>query len=376
MNPSVFFSSIILKHAKWWLLLVTVFTQSIVHSQVTGGRFAFPFLNIPNGGHMTAMGGIVPASYDKDVTLMRQNPALLQSNVHNHLYAGYNVYMADIGITNLSYAFHVPKVNTNFGFSIQNVSYGNFTQTDVYGNHLGQVKANDLAINLHASKIYKEKWHYGATLKFASSNLAGTTSFSTLVDIGIAYQDKENLLSIGAVVKNAGITLKKYNPNLPSEPLPFDVQLGIMKGFKNIPLRIYGSVHHMYEWDIRYNDPANISIDIFGNPTEDINDPKFADKLFRHINVGAELTIAKRLTATVGYSHLRRQELGFKQSKGMAGFSMGAQINLTRLIVQYGVSNYGNGIAYHDFGLIMPLGKIIKVKPAFNQKVGWDKIYE
>src|SRR5690606_40527087 len=55
--------------------------------------------------------------------------------------------------------------------------------------------------------------------------------------------------------------------------------------------------HHLYEWDIRFNDPALIARDLNDNPVEDVDAPHFADKLFRHFNFGAELTLARRVTA-------------------------------------------------------------------------------
>lgn len=355
-----------------WIIGAVMTTSS--QAQVTGGRFSFPFLNLSNSPHVTAMGGVVPASYDDDISLMMQNPALLNKTMHNQLALGYNFYFSDIGIMNLSYGFHSKKHQTTYGFGVVAVNYGNFSNTDIYGNYLGDVKASDMVVNFSAARIYGEKWHYGAHLKLANSNLGGRTAFAVLADVGIAYRDTANRFSLGIVAKNMGVTVKKYNPNNSAEPLPFDLQLGVMKGFKNIPLRIFASIHHMYEWDIRYNDPANLTTDLFNNPTEDIDAPHFVDKLFRHVNVGAELTLGKMITATVGYSHIRRQELGYKLARGMAGFSMGAQIDLKRIEVQYGLSNFGNGAAYHEFGFIFPLNKIIKAKGGFA-KTGWNDVY-
>lgn len=350
-------------------------SASAVTAQVTGGRTSFPFLIVSNSPHVTSMGSYAPASYDRDITLMGQNPALLNKRMHNQFFLGYNIYVADIGILNLAYGYHSKKLNTDFGLGIQGVQYGKVTETDIYGNVLGEAKASDLSFNLTASRSYGPYWRYGATLKLAHSNLAGNTAFALLADVGVTYEDTASQFSFGVVAKNMGMTVKKYNPSNPAEPLPFDLQIGVMKGFKNIPLRVFAVAHHLYEWDIRFNDPALIARDLNDNPVEDVDAPHFADKLFRHFNFGAELTLARRVTATVAYSHLRRQELGFKNAKGMAGFSMGLTIDLKKLYIQYGRSNYGNGIAYNEFGIILPLNKLIKTNQKFSEKSGWNDVY-
>lgn len=348
---------------------------STVSAQVTGGRTSFPFLIVSNSPHVTSMGSIVPASYDRDISLMLQNPALLNNKMHNQLALSYNRYVADISLMNLAYGYYAKNLDTDFGLSIQSVQYGKMIETDIYGNELGDMRASDLSINLSAARSYGRHWRYGVNLKMANSALAHSSAFAMLADVGIAYTDTSKLLSFGAVAKNMGLTLKKYNPGLPAEPLPFDLQIGVMKGLKNIPLRVFVVAHHLYEWDIRFNDPALIGTDLSGQPVEDVNAPKFADKLFRHFNFGTELTLAKRVTATLAYSHLRRSELGFKNSRGMAGFSFGLSVDLKKIYLQYGRSNYGNGIAYNEFGLILPLNKVIKTKPKFSERTGWNDVY-
>lgn len=345
-------------------------------AQVTGGRTSFAFLQVGNSPYVSAMGSLVPVSIDQDISLYLQNPALLNRRMHNNLFVGYNNYIADVNLFNLAYGYHIRKWDTDVGVGIQSVQYGRFPYTDIYGNELGEVSASDFALNLSASRRYGNKWRYGATLKMAHSNLAGTTAFAVLADVGVLYEDTAELFSVGIVAKNMGLTLKKYHAGLPAEPLPFDLQLGVMKGLKNIPLRVFAVVHHLYEWDIRFNDPRLIPRDLTGAPIEDPDAPKFADKIFRHFNFGAQLVLAKRVTATVAYSHLRRQELGFRNARGMAGFSFGINVDLKKINLQYGRSNYGNGLAYNEFGLVLPLNKLIKTKKEFNERTGWNEVYE
>lgn len=355
---------------------VAVGTFFSAEAQVTGGRTSFPFLLVSNSPHVAAMGSYVPASYDRDISLFLQNPALLNARMHNNLFVGYNNYIADVSLFNMAYGYHSGKWNTDFGMALQGVQYGSFTETDIYGNALGEARASEFAMNLSASRRYGNYWRYGATVKWAHSNLVQHSAIAVLADVGVVYEDTAEQFSFGIVAKNMGFTAKKYHPGKQAEPLPFDLQIGVMKGFKNIPLRVFAVAHHLYEWDIRFNDPALILTDLNGNPTEDVDAPHFADKLFRHFNFGAQLTLAKRVTATFAYSHLRRQELGFRNARGMAGFSFGFNIDLKKLYLQYGRANYGNGLAYNEFGLILPLNKLIKTKKEFAERTGWNAVYD
>jgi len=356
--------------------LATCCAFSPARSQVAGGQNAFEYLRESNSPHVSALGGIAPANPDKDVSFTLQNPALLNPQYHNQLSLNYNLYYAHISIANLQYAYHVVPLNTDFGLGVQYFNYGKFTGTDIYGNELGDVRAVDYSINLSASRQYLQHWRYGATLKFAHSRLADLSATAALADVGIVYEDTATLWTFGLVAKNMGFTLKKYNPRLPEEPLPFDLQLGVTKQLKNLPLRISIVGHHLYEWDIRYDNPADkVSQDLFGNADTTAQDKSyFTDKLFRHINISAELVLAKRLTISAGYSHLHRSELGLDEQKGLAGFSFGAGLELNKLQVHYARSYLATAGAYNEFGLSIRLNRFFGIGNK-TEAWGWNKNY-
>lgn len=343
-------------------------------SQVTGGRHIFEFLNLSNSPYVAGSGGILAATDAKNVSVMLQNPSLVRPQMHNQISVSYNAYFAGISIQNLAYSFYYPKHKTNYGISFQNVSYGQFTHTDIYGNELGGISANDFLLNLSASRAYNENWRYGINLKWVSSSLGHTQAMGLLTDVGISYLNEEKLLTFGIVAKNMGVTLKKYHQNLPSEPMPFDLQIGVMKGLKNVPLKFFVTAHHLYKWDIRYNDPSNIKVDLFGNPTADPDKKYTIDKFFRHLNIGAELTLGKILHFNIGFNHLRRSELGFENAKGLSGISVGLDVDLKKVNIGLSHSYFGNGIAFNEFGVRLPLNKLIKAKGGL-EKAGWNQTY-
>ena len=346
-------------------------------SQVTGGQFAMEFLRLPQSPHITALGGMTVSNPSNDVSLTMQNPALMRPGLHNELSLNYNAYYADISVANLAYGYHMAKINTSFALGVQYLNYGSFARTDQLGNQFGDIKASEYAITLAASRQYGERWRYGASLKWAQSSLVDYKAAAVLADVGIVYTDTTNLLSIGLTAKNMGVMAMKYSPSAPAESLPFDLQIGLSKRFAHLPLRLFTTIHHLYEWDIRYNNPADIETgSVFGTKdTTTSSKGKFGDKLFRHFIFGGELLIGKRITATVAYNHLRRGELGLKDKQALAGFSFGAGINLNRFQIYYARSYYHISGAYNEFGLNLSLNKLIPLGKS-GEKINWNTKYE
>lgn len=361
---------------KWTSLLLLGIYCNISQAQVTGGRFAMEYLRMPNSPHISALGGMNVANPENDIAFAMQNPSLMRPGLHNQLGLNYNAFYSGIGIANLQYGYHVPDVNTSFALGIQYLNYGSFTQTDFIGNEYGEFQARDYAITLAAARQYKENWRYGAALKWAHSTLFDKTAGGVLADFGITYNDTASLLTIGAVAKNIGFMVDKYNPANSSEPLPFDLQIGISKRFKHIPLRLMATLHHLYEWDVRYNNPADVQgTNLFGAQDSNAKEKTyFVDKLFRHFTFAAEITLAKRLTVTGAYNHMRRGELALKERTALAGFSFGLGLNLNKFQVHYARSFYHVTGAYNEIGLNMQLNKLFGTGK-WGEKVHWNDTY-
>lgn len=357
------------------VLLCLFFLSYTAQAQVTGGQFAMQFLQMPNAPHISALGGINVSHSDQDISFALQNPALMRPSLHNQLGLNYNSYYAGIKIMNLNYGYHAAKINTSFALGIQYLNYGDFVQTDNIGNTLGNFRANDYAVTLAASRQYNERWRYGAALKWAHSALDANTASAVLMDVGINYVDSANLLTVGAVAKNIGFMTKAYSAN-GTEPLPFDLQLGISKRFKHLPLRLMATAHHLYEWNIRYNNPNDITTSsLFGTAdTSTSQKSYFADKLFRHFIFDAELTLGKRITVIVGYNHLRRGELALKERTALSGFSFGASIWLNKFQVHYARSYYHITGAYNEFGLNFAMNKLFNVGKV-GDNIRWNADY-
>ena len=362
----------------WIYSLVILFVPgyNIAVAQVTGGQSAFEYLTLSNAPHVSALGGISVANPDNDIAFALQNPAMMRPGMHNELELVYNNYYAGINIMNLQYGYNAPKINTAFFFGVQYLNYGAFPETNSVGNVIGDFHAVDYALTLGASRSYLEHWRYGADIKWAGSALYQYKGSAALVDVGVNYFDTASLFDIGIVAKNMGVMIKKYAPGTPSEPVPFDLQLGASKKFKHLPLRLIVTAQHIYEWNIRYDNPADLTNTNSLGTTDTASDKgsHFGDKLFRHFIFGAELTLAKRITITASYNDLERKELALQTDPGLAGFAFGAGINLNKFQIHYARSYYYISGAYNEISITMSLNKLFGLNQ-LGEKIGWSKEY-
>ncbi len=345
--------------------------------QVTGGQHAFEFLRLPQSPHLSALGGIAPAHPGPDISSALQNPALMRPGLHNQAGLAYNNYFAGMGIANLQYGYHFEKPDVSGFAGIQYLNYGTVQRTDASGAELGSFRPADMSLTVGASKAYKERWRFGTALKLAYSSLDARTAVAVLGDVGVVYHDTARGITVGAVAKAIGATLKRYNPDGAPEPLPFDLQLGFSKRFAHLPLRFSTTVHHLYRWNIRYDNPADVtSANLFGTADTTTKEKRyFADKLFRHFIFGADFLLGKRIVITGAYNHLRRGELALKDRTALTGFSFGATVQLTKLQVQYARSYYHLAGATNELGLVLQLNRLTGASGT-EAKTNWRTVYD
>ena len=347
-----------------------------VNAQVVGGQHTFEFLRLSNAPHVSALGGISVANPDADIALVLQNPALMRPGLHNELEMTYTGYYADIKIYNLQYGWHAQKINTSFFFGTQFINYGDITQTNSLGETEGTFHGRDYALTFGASRKYLNNWRYGADIKLAHSFYGAAQAGAVLTDIGINYYDSTNLIDFGATAKNMGVMVNKYTDANPAEPMPFDLQLGISKRFKHVPLRLLATVHHLYEWDVRYNNPEDLAATTTLGSSDTVTDNKshFSDKLFRHFIFGAELALGKHILVSSSYNYLHRKELALSTQPGAAGFAFGLGINLNKFKIHYARSYYHIAGPYNEISITMALNKLFGLGTV-GENIHWNTEY-
>jgi hypothetical protein len=181
-----------------------------VSAQTIGGSSVFNFLKLSNTPQLTGLGGVNVSQTSKDVGMAFNNPALLLPSMHTQMNAVFNNFYAGINAWHLSLGYHHPKLNTNFLWGLQYISYGSLQETDASGNIFGTLHPIDWVMQLSASRSYLEKWNYGASLKFINSNYGQYHSNGIAGDIGVLFHDTSHLFSASDFEKNIGFQLKKY----------------------------------------------------------------------------------------------------------------------------------------------------------------------
>lgn len=350
--------------------LITVFALFIYYNtnaQTLGGNAVFNFLKLPNTPQLTGLGGVNVSQSSPDIGLAYNNPALLSPQMHTQMNAVFNSYYSGIKVYNLSFGYRNEKLKTNFLWGLNYFNYGSTTETDASGNILGKFRAADWTMQLSASRIYLEKWHYGLSVKYISSSYGQFSSNGIAADVGVQYLDSSRLFSASVLVKNMGAQLKKYE-GTEADDLPFDMQIGITQRLHKAPFSFSITGQRIHRFNIRYDDTTFNNENGFTSSS----DKKFtAGKLLDHLVLGATIYVGDKIEFYTGYNFLRRRELNIgNEGNGLNGFSIGAGALFGKLQIRYARAYYQGNTAYNQFGIGMKLNEYFGLGK-FGQKIGW-----
>lgn len=324
----------------------------VANAQTIGGHAVYNFLKLPATTLLTATGGVNTSYMTDDAGLAANNPALLRPELHHHIDLAFNGLPADIKAYALTGVHHVDKYGTTFGAHIYFLNYGATPQTDASGNQMGEFRPTDFVAQISAGRAYEERWRYGASLKFISSNYGQYRSSGLAVDVGVHYADSANGFSAGLLAKNMGVQLSTYAGE--REDLPFDLQIGVTKRLAKSPFGFSLTAQHLQRFDILYNDTT------FNNDNNFSVNDGFFNKLLNHFVLATHIYAGRHLEATIGYNRLRRSELNIGTTgNGLNGFSLGLRMKFQKLQVLYSRANYQKNVAYNQLGLSIHLDKLL-----------------
>jgi hypothetical protein len=328
-----------------------------VYGQI-GGKNSFEFIDMSVNAHLAGVGGNNVSIRDHDVNMILQNPALLNEEMYKNFSLSYLPFFADVKATSAVYAHDFGK-RGKYGFGLQYMDYGNIMITDEVGTEFGEFSPSEYVFvvsSAHQINFYT----LGASLKFAGSQMAGYSSYALMGDLGGVFKHPKRDFTVGLVIKNFGLPLKKYTPDTKVN-LPFDVQIGTTYKIEHMPMRISLTAHHLNQFDIIYSDPTKKGItDLEGN---EIKQKKtFADKLGRHFVVGTEFIISKGFQLRFGYNYLRRRELRLQTKSGGAGFSFGFMIKIKSFELAYSRAYYHVAGGSNHITFTTNFGKLIRKK--------------
>jgi hypothetical protein len=321
-------------------------------TQTLGGSSAYNFLKLPATPLLTAAGGVNISYKTNEAGLAANNPSLLDPSLDGQLNLSFNNFLGGIRTYSATGAVYREKQNATFGGHIYFIDYGTIPQTDASGNQFGDFRPVDFVVQVSAAKKYLERWNYGASLKFISSNYQLYKSSAVALDFGLHYADTANGFTASFMAKNMGFQLKTYSGE--QEDLPFDLQIGITKRLAKAPLGFSLTAQHLHQFDLFYNDS------VFNNDNDLQANDNFINKMLNHFVLATHIYLGSNLEAMVGYNHLRRSELNIGSGgNGLNGFSMGLRVKFSKLQILYARSSYQKNISYNQLGLTLQLKQIL-----------------
>lgn len=311
-----------------------------------GGQKSFEFLNTPSHARLAALGGVNVSLADRDVNFITSNPSLIGDSLAGWGSAGYQSYVADIGQSSFTYLDTLKKIGM-LGMSIQHISYGNMQRYDETGLELGEFNSGETVVMISKSHAVNH-FRLGVSLKGIFSSIAGYRASALAMDLGGTFIHPEKQFTVGLVIKNLGFTLSQYT-EMSDTPLPFDVQAGMTFKPEHMPLRFSLTAFNM------------VSGDAYFNLADGGEGPDTAEKIFRHLNFGAEVLIHKNVNLLMGYNYQIHKELKM-EGVGGGGFSVGFSGRVKSFEFTFARSGYIQGVAGYTFTLAADVRNLVTRK--------------
>ncbi len=328
-----------------------------------GGKSSYRFLSLPSSPRVAALGGNSISLWDNDLSLTEQNPAMINSTMHQQFVLNYVDYFAGINFGQFAYAHHFEKYGT-FTASIFSINYGSFTEADPSGNILGTFRAAESYYQVGWAYPISRHWHGGASLKFINSNLERYYSHGLAADLALLYHPDESF-SLSIVAKNMGRQLRNYYTEATREKLPFEMEVSASKKLAHAPFRIHASYQHLNQFNLLYDDPDN-PIETTNPFTGEINRISdfslFVDNLSRHFIVGAEFIPSENFYAALSFNAQRRAELKINDKSGLVGISWGFGMKVSKFKISFARSIYHLAGGSNHFSITTNLGAFYQKK--------------
>jgi len=325
-----------------------------------GGTRTYAFLDLTNSARIASLGGKMVPIYDDDLNLPFFNPALLNSQMDNHLVLNYVNYFSDISYGYAAYAKTYTGIGT-FSAGMHYINYGTFIAANETGLITGSFKASEYALNLMYSREIDSILTIGITLKPIYSSLENYQSIGLATDLGISYHTVDQLFVASLVLRNLGFQFKSYY-NQNQEPLPFEIEAGVSQRLQFAPFRFMLTLQQMQKPDLTYTKPDNQQkVDpISCLPVKDPPLAAFSDKVLRHMIFGVEFFPIKSFYFRAGLNYERRKELMIETQPGLIGFSWGFGLKISKFQLSYGRATYHLAGASNHFSINVNLSEFIR----------------
>lgn len=297
------------------LFAILLFSSSLWSQSV--GTTDFNFLRIQYSARGAALAGNL-AAVKGDINSFFYNPASLSSIESRQWTINYVDHFLDFQGGNLAYLTRLGSLG-NVGFGLVYFSYGDFDETDEFGEKTGATfGASEFAAAVSLSNTLGSNFDYGLNLKFVYSSLESFSASAVAVDAGLLYSvPGVDNLTFGFSVANLGFTLDNYAPGT-DVTMPLYLRFGVTKRLAHLPLLLAGS----------FND---LSLDTgdFWN-------------LFKRFSIAGEFDISKVIKLRLGYDNEVNRDVKPLSGRSFGGISAGLGIVWKKIRLDYAYSSYSD----------------------------------
>lgn len=286
--------------------------------RLSAGEKGFQFLRVGVTPRGAALGEAYTSQFG-DVTTYLYNPANVAMLTQRQAAVGYMNHVMDIGSGYIAYAQPTAKYGV-LGGGILYFNYGDFQGYDANGNATSKFYASDFSLNVFHADQVRENLYYGANVKFIHSSIEDYNSSALAMDVGMIYEYKPLLASIGMTIQNLGFTTDAYVKK--KETLPLSLQIGATKKLEKAPIAV------SFNWS---------DLNLAGS---------FGERIKRFA-IGTEFNPKENLFIRAGYNHQRRTELDLSSDKTLdrlAGFTAGIGFTYQRYRFDYAFASWGIGV--------------------------------
>ena len=337
-------------------LLLSFFVCGIFSVSAQTGNSAFAFTQVPISVVSAALGGSQVATWRGDVNQISDNPAFIDSSLHQAVSLNYLNYLTTINQASVAYS----RMFDSLGFGsayLRYFDYGTFQEYDEFGNALGEFKVVDYEVGISFGRRLNDNITYGATFKNVFSSMYQNFAYGAAFDLGGFYQSNDGNFSGGVTIDNIGMEIVDYTGG-DRNFFPVSVNAAISKKFDKAPIMFGLQYSNIQKWDLAGSDG-----DVLANPAvdpltgEESRPTLTLDNLARHLSASVALIPSENFNLMLGYNFRRRLELATSERPGLVGFSFGANIKIKRFGIQYAITNYHLSGTSNHFGITTNLNE-------------------
>lgn len=219
------------------------------------GTRSYQFLKIGTLARASAMGGAYTAVSDDEAALY-YNPSGLARLKQASFSATYINYLSDIQSGFLGYLKPLSDKST-VGGSVTYFSYGDFIETDRFGNQIGEFGSSDWSFNLSYAVAVKPQISLGATGKLIYEKIQNYSGYGLAFDLGGLYSFPDGRTKIGGVIQNLGREMEAVGEVKGGLPTVF--KLGLSHILKESGILVSAEVNKPIDNDFFFSLGAEIS---------------------------------------------------------------------------------------------------------------------